>query len=1354
MLPPMKHATRKSGRAKIERKSSKTRKATPSPPDSSPAPPVQSEPVAIVGVGASAGGLEAFTQLLRALSPDTGMAFVLVQHLEASHESMLTKLLSSATKMPIAEVTQGVRVEPNHVYIIPPNADLQISGGMLQIALRKAPKGHHLPIDHFFRSLAEDKGSGAIGIILSGTASDGTLGLKAIKAQGGITFAQDPRTAKFDGMPTNAISAGCVDFVQAPEAIAAEIGRISRHPYVGTAQLDDAVPALPARDDEWLRIFRLLKTASTVDFTFYKKSTIKRRVARRMALHKIATLSDYLKYVQSDPDELDALYRDILIHVTSFFREPEVFRDFQARILPRIFSSKPAGEPFRMWIAGCSTGEEAYSLAICLLEHIEDRAPATPVQIFATDVSEEAIEKARLGTYSVEALSEVTPDRLKHFFTRADGHYQINSSARELCVFARHDITKDPPFSRLDLISCRNVLIYLEPVIQKRILASFHYALKDTGMLLLGKSETLGSYPDLFSVVDRKSKFFIKKGGMPDRYDIRPQAFEAHVPREKQNEEEAAGFDIEKEADRVVWERYAHAGLLVNSGMQILHFRGDTSPYLRPAPGKATFHLLRMLRDELVFELRACIHKARQTGETVRREGIQIKRNGSVRDINVEVRSLPGPGAGERYFLILFDELTPPAAEAPPAKGRRRGTIDNRELLKVKTELARTKEYLQSVIQEQESTNEELKTANEEALSSMEELQSANEELETAKEELQSTNEELVTLNEQLQNRNTELALLGDDLNNVLSGVNIPILMLDGERRIRRFTPTAEKLLHLLPGDIGRPLGDIRLSLDVPDLDELISGVIGSGRDVQREVKGTGERWYSIRLSPYMAKGRTIDGVLISFVDIHQLKQIQEAARREESLVSAILDAAARDLLVLVMDGEGRIVRFNRACQDLTGYSQEEVAGKRAWDFLLAPGDVATAKVAFEGIQTGTPIRREDYWITKDGGRRLISWSSSRTPSDTVHYVVATGIDITERHDAQEESREKEATVQALLESAAQAIMAYDSMGRMVLVNASAEKMFGYNRQELISMTIEHVLPESVFQPNTRRGSRFNLKQARSMGEDLELTGLRKDGTEFPVEITFSHIETKDGALGVSFVSDVTERKKAQTALLKYQQELRDLAARLLSIQEAETQLLARDLHDDLSQKLAAFGMEASTLAKSAAESPASIRERIRDLGQRISGLSDDVHRLSRQLHPAILDDLGLEAALREECLSFSRRTGIPVQFQTDSVPRSVQSDIALCLFRVAQESLRNIWKHANAGHVRMVLARHKADLALLIEDKGDGFNVEEARGRGGLGLISMEERVRLVNGEFSIRSDGGKGTEIEVHVPLDSAGS
>jgi len=1307
----------------------------------------------VVGIGASAGGLEAFTQLLRALPADTGMAFVLVQHLEPSHESILSKLLARATEMPVQEVHDGMRAEPNHVYVIPANADLSLMDGLLHIVRRRAPAGQHRPIDYFFRSLAETRKSQAIGVILSGTASDGTAGLKAIKVEGGITLAQKPASAKFDGMPRSAIAAGCVDLVLPPERIAAELARIARHPFVAILP-PEGVAALPAEEKEWARLFWLLRTASGVDFTFYKESTIRRRLARRMALRKIESMGEYLEFLEGDREELDSLFREFLIHVTSFFREPEVFAALQKTILPQILAAKAPVEPVRIWVPGCSTGEEVYSIAICLLEHLSDRASATPIQIFATDISDVAIEKARAAVYSEEELQEVSPERRRRFFTPVDGSYAVNPAIRELCVFARHDVTKDPPFSRLDLLSCRNVLIYFEPVLQKKVLASFHYALKDTGILLLGKSESLGALvADLFTITDRRNNFFTKNTAAARApLEVIRATYEMAAPHGKPSSEAPPRLDLEKEADRIVWERYAHAGIVVNNELQILHFRGDTSPYLQPAPGKATFNLSKMLPEELQLELGAAIQEARKSGRSVRREAIGIRHDEHMRAVNIEVRPLPASGKGEKCFLILFEEAGLRADQpSRPATGKRKDKgASSQELRRLRNEAARAREYLKGVIRERESINEELITAKAEALSSMEELQSTNEELQTAKEEVQSSNEELVTLNEQLQNRNIELSQLSDDLSNVISGVDIPILILDSDRRIRRFTPPAQKLLGLLPGDIGRPIGNLHIGVNIPDLKDLISAVIEKGGEAGREVQSEAGRWYWLRIRPFRTGEQKIEGVLMAFADIHALKQNQEALQKEGNFISAVLDAA-KDLLVVVLDREGRIVQFNRLCQQLTGYPAEEVKGRLPSEFLLLPEETPAVGEIFKEVLGGTSNQAENHWVTKDGRRLLIGWSNSAVMNEgSVEFVIATGVDRTERAEAHQRAEDSEATVRALLDTAAQAILAINQQGQIVLANAVTQTMFGYSRGELIGQPVEKLIPQRFRERHTIHLAKwFSQPRKRYMGAGLELVGLRKDGGEFPVNISLSHIETGGENLGVAFVSDITERKRNEEALLDYQKQLQGLTGSLLNIQETESRELARELHDVFSQELAALGMEVSTLLNSP-EIASPLAQRLADLGKRIGDLADDMHRTSRQLHPAILHELGLETALREECSTFSQQSGIAVQFLSEELPALLPEDVSLCLYRVAQESIRNIRKHAGAADVRVQLRGEGGGVSLCVEDTGGGFDVEEARKTGGLGLISMEERVRLVNGRFAIRSQPGNGTRVEVFVPLD----
>ena len=814
---------------------------------------------------------------------------------------------------------------------------------------------------------------------------------------------------------------------------------------------------------------------------------------------------------------------------------------------------------------------------------------------------------------------------------------------------------------------------------------------------------------------------------------------------------ETATFEFEKEVDRVVWERYAHAGFVVNQDLQVILVRGDTSPYLRLAPGRPTLNVLKMLREELAFEIRAAMQKARRTESGVRRESIRLKNDERLREVNIEVRPLRGPSARERHFLVLFEEtglLVEPPAELPAA-GRKRTTKD-REAVKLKKELSRTKEYLQAIIQEQETTNEELKSANEEALSSMEELQSSNEELETAKEELQSTNEELVTLNEQGQIRNSELAKLSDDLNNVLSGLNIPILMLGGDRRIRRFTPTAEKLLHLLPGDVGRPVGDIRLGVDIPDMNDLISEVINRENELQREIRAGDGRWYSLRMLPYKTSDQRTDGLLISFGDIDEVKRSHEAVRRERNFVTSVLDAAST-LLVVVLDREKRIVHFNRACQDLTGYTLDEVQG-RPQDILLPPEEIDQANASFEELLRGTEREDQYHWITKDGRRRVIAWSNAVTLDDNglAEYVIRTGIDLTERQEAKDQAQESEATMRALLETAAQGVVAVNRGGQIVLVNAAAETMFGYAREEMLGMQVGDLVPQrSREQHAGHQALYFQQPIARSMGESLDLAGIRKDGTEFPIDVSLGHVATRDGTLAVAFVSDITERKRSRDALRESEARLRALTVGLLAAQEEERKRVSRELHDDLIQRMAMLAVGVAELEAGLPDSAGAIREHLLNLGNSLNGISDDLRRTAYQLHPSVLEHLGLPAALEAYCGDVAKNGKIKVGFKQHDVPGEIPEAAALCLYRVAQECLRNVVKHSGATRASVMLRGKENELVLTIRDTGKGFDPREARKKGGLGLVGMEERVRLVDGKVSIRTRPGDGTDVTIQIPL-----
>lgn len=829
------------------------------------------------------------------------MAFVLVQHLDPKHISILPELLAKATKMPVSEIKDGMPVEPNHIYVIPSNVNMAIFHRVLNLMPRTEIRGMHMPIDYFLRSLAEDQGSKAIGVILSGTASDGALGLKEIKAAGGITFAQDPGSAEYDGMPRSAIAAGVVDFILPPENIANELARIGRHPYITRPKAAEEAKLLPeAKGDLVSKIFLLLRSATGVDFTYYKQTTITRRITRRMVVNKLDKLEDYVRYLQDNPAEVEALYQDILITVTEFFRDQETFEALKSEVFPEIIKDKAPGASIRVWVPGCSTGEEPYSIAISLLEFLEEMPKRPPILIFATDINEKAIEKARLGIYPESITADVSPERQQRFFVKVEGGYQINKVIREMCIFAKHDVTKDPPFSRLDLISFRNVLIYLDSVLQKKVIPALHYALQPKGYLVLGTSETVDGFMDLFELVDKKHKIYSKKP-VPSRL---PVDFAARgYPLERLEVGKGVGtpaeaiptkFDVEKEANHIVLGEYAPAGVIINDNMEILQFRGHTGPYIEPAPGRASLNLLNLVREELALDVRTAINEARKTNVPVSKEDIRIRYNGDFRNVDIEVVPIKAP-SGESYYLVLFKEISAPSGpevrEAKPSKKKKPAKeqrAEESEINKLKQDIAATKEYLKSTIEEKDAALEELRAANEEIQSSNEELQSINEELETSKEELQSTNEELTTVNDELQNRNLELMQLNDDLNNLIASIDIPIIILGNDLRIRRFSPMAERILNIIPSDIGRPIGDIRLKIDIPDLEQLILDVVRNLSMKQEEVQDKEARWYSVQIRPYRTSDNKIDGAVIALLDIHQIKCREEEIKTAKELSNAL----------------------------------------------------------------------------------------------------------------------------------------------------------------------------------------------------------------------------------------------------------------------------------------------------------------------------------------------------------------------------------------------------------------------------------------------------------------------------------
>ena len=827
----------------------------------------------IVGIGASAGGLEAFTQILGHLSATTGMAYVLVQHLDPLHPSLLSQLLARTTPMDIREARDGMVVEANHVYVIAPNTDLTLEESTLKLVPQTKTEGQHLSIDTFFSSLAENTLHHPIGVILSGNASDGTRGIQAIKERGGITLAQDTQSAHASMMPQSAIASGSVDFIGSPEQIATELIRISQHPSVQqvnateTEQHDDGGKK---REQAFWPILHLLRQNANVDFTAYKQTTIKRRIVRRMVLQQIDSEAEYLVYLRDHQSEVDALYQDMLIGVTAFFRNPIASHALTYEVFPRLLATKAPLDPLRIWVPGCSTGEEVYSLAISLQEYLTERNLLTPFQLFGTDLNATAIAQARKGIYTPAVLSGLTSERLQHFFLPVNEGYQISTSLREHCVFAQHNLLTDPPFSHLDLLTCQNVLIYLKPDIQQKLMRMFHYALMPNGFLLLGPSETIGGASDLFAQVGEYRQLYRQKSTharSPFVWNVRTSAqSELHdASQEKEansmhNEENIHEFDIQKETDRLLLARYTPACVVIDAQMEIVQFRGHTSLYLEPTSGKASLNLFKMARESLGFELRTAISKARKSGQSVKKAGIEMQDQGVRREVSVEVIPLQA-FATEHFFVILFEETVhnSPDVHSPTDMQQTEKAIrgmKDRRIQHLESELADTRQEMHSIIEEMEASNEELQSANEEGLSSNEELRSLNEELETSREEIQASNEELRSLNEELetskeeiQASNEKLLVLNQELQqsnvqlqaarayaeDIVKTIREPLLVLNTDLRVQRANPAFSQFFHVELTEIEHHLFfELENSQwDIPPLHILLENVLPEKQSFQ-----------------------------------------------------------------------------------------------------------------------------------------------------------------------------------------------------------------------------------------------------------------------------------------------------------------------------------------------------------------------------------------------------------------------------------------------------------------------------------------------------------------------------------------
>ena len=1034
-------------------------------------------PFPIVGIGASAGGLEAFSQLLEHLPLDAGMAFVLVQHLDPQHESALANLLQRKTSIPVQEVTNNLRVRANHIYVIPPNANLGIVSGVLKLGPRDGPRSPARSIDSFFEALAADQHERAIGVVLSGTASDGTIGLEKIKAEGGVTFAQDG-SARYDSMPRNAIAAGCVDFVLSPKDIANELVRIAKHPAIANGLGESPESASTGRDDDvaipstrkksttegsartragarratrsgagaedGLRtILLLLRNHCGIDFSLYKSSTIQRRITRRMILGKHDTLEDYAKFLRGNASELDGLYGDSLINVTSFFRNPDAFDVLQRKVWPAILQQR-SDDPVRVWVLGCSSGQEAYSIAISFVEAAENAPKTRKLQVFATDLNETILDKARHGLYAKTLVQDLSTERLRRFFVEEGDGYRVTKQLREMVVFARQNLLGDPPFSRMDLVSCRNLLIYFEPDLQKKVFPVFHYALKPDGYLYLGASESIGTFTDLFEAMDKKHKIY-KRKSFPSaalQLPLRRTTSEQPSPRlsrqGKGRERASATSDestslhqesnVQREADRIAVNHFAPPGVLINSDLQVLQFRGVTSEYLEPPTGKASFDVLKMARNGLMLPLRAAISKAKKDKKTVRKENVRFEKDGKTRAITVEV--IPLVNLRELAFLIIFEETRTAgrrrADTTPPLSTRLPRGATARRVAELESALAETRDYLQSLQEQYEAANEELQSSNEEVQSANEELQSLNEELETSKEELESANEELTTFNEEIADRNAELGRLNAELTMsqksviaardhaeaIIRTIRDPFLILTGDLRVHSandaflglFKVTRDEIEKQLIYDLGHGQWDVQRLRQL--LEEILPrNSFFNDLEVSADFDTIGRRTLLLNART-LTDGENTALILLGIHDVTEVLQFQAAARSVEARYRALVEASAS--VIWTTDTTGAVVENSPSWQDFTGQTVDEARGW-GWIHGIHPDDRHRAlDLWLRSVASRTPFMTEYRLQHSSGDWRWTEVRAVPVPNadGSVREWIGTNTDVHERHTLTDTLRE------------------------------------------------------------------------------------------------------------------------------------------------------------------------------------------------------------------------------------------------------------------------------------------------------------------------------------------------------------
>jgi len=1199
----------------------------------------------IVGIGASAGGIKALKEFFARVDPASGAAYAVILHLSPDHESHLAEVLQSDVRMRVEQVRAATPITPNHIYVVPPNKSLSVSDGTLTVADFARQEERRAPVDLFFRALADAHGSRSVVVILSGTGPNGSAGLKRVKEYGGLVIAQDPAEAEYADMPRNAIATGLVDLVLPVAEMAPQISAYAQRVLQGEEA--PAVAGAVAEDVEALHdVLTLLRVRTGHDFSNYKTATVQRRIERRMTLRSVPTLVGYSRLIRQEPDEAVALMKELLISVTNFFRDQAAWTVIEQRVVPRLFLNKGPHNQVRVWVPGCATGEEAYSIAMLLAEYSTAALDQPAIQVFATDLDQAAVVAGREGLYTEAEVADVSEERLQRFFHREPGGFRVRRELRELVLFAHHNAIKDPPFSHLDLISCRNLLIYLSRSIQERLLETFHFALRPAGYLFLGTSETPDETSDLFRRFDQTAHVYESRTVTSRRLpppaipQLQPPAIESGVT------ERMLPADLHLR----LLEQYAPPSLIVTDEHHVVHMSEEVGRYLRVRGGELSRDLLALVLPELRPGLRSALHEAATSRTAVDVRGITLTTEAGQETIDLSVKPALRDGDPARgYFLVTFETHAAEPAVSGPVTLTRPLEPSSRQ---VEDELAGIRERLRTTVEQYETQVEEAKASNEELQAMNEELRSAAEELETSKEELQSLNEELSTVNQELKIKIDELGITNNDFQNFVNATDIGTIFLDRSLRIKFSTPRAREVFNLLETDIGRPLSDITHNLRFTEIHTDVRQVLDRLRTIEREVQTQDNRWQLLRMLPYLTNDNRIDGVVLTFHDVTDRRTAENLVRISEERLRALVDSAL-DYAIFTLTAEGIIDSWNAGAERIFGYAAEEIVGSRV-DVLFTPEDREKGVPASELEEARRFGRAADerYHVRKDGRRFYSSGITRRLGAGDAGF----------------------------------AKIARDLTAQQHTADA--------------------------------------LQQAH---DDLE-----------------QRIVDRTAQLRAS----VVEHEIAKTSVT-------NLLHRLVSAQEDERRRIARDLHDHLGQELTALRLTLEQVGRASAA-----RDRADAVGRAMSLINQvgrDIDFLSWELRPAALDELGLGAALQRFVTEWSNHIGIEAEcrvtgFDPDSLPRDAQ----IAFYRVAQEALNNIAKHAHASRVDVTLSSARGEVVLVVEDDGIGFDqgseLAATADLRGLGVAGMRERATLVGGTLQIESSVGKGTAVFLRRPISPA--